>query len=70
VTLAVFLRHLIKMIFGSQSQEMKKSDMGKLAIIPMAILCSLVIIFGIYIPVQLQTLIQNTSTIISGGGFA
>jgi len=36
----------------------------------MAILCSLVVIFGIYIPVQLQTLIHNASTIISGGGFA
>ena len=58
------------MIFGNPSPEMKKGDMGKLAIIPMAILCSLAVIFGIYIPVQLQTLIHNTSTIINGGGFA
>jgi hydrogenase-4 component F len=70
VTFAVFLRHLIKMVFGNPSSEMKKGDMGKLAIIPMAILCSLAVIFGIYIPVQLQTLIHNTSTIINGGGFA
>jgi hydrogenase-4 component F len=70
VTFAVFLRHLIKMIFGNPSLEMKKDDMGKLAIIPMAILCSLVLIFGIYIPVQLQALIQNASVIINGGGFA
>ena len=70
VTFAVFLRHLFKMIFGIPSLEMKKADMGKLAIMPMVILCSLVVIFGIYIPVQLQTLIQNTSTIINGGGFA
>ena len=70
VTFAVFLRHLFKMIFGNPNSEMKKSEMGKLAIIPMAILGSLVVIFGIYIPIQLQTLIQNASTIISGGGFA
>ncbi|MDE1830691.1 MAG: hydrogenase 4 subunit F, partial [Thaumarchaeota archaeon] len=70
VTFAVFLRHLIKMIFGSPAVEMKKDDMGKLAIIPMAILGSLVIVFGFYIPNQLQTLIHNASVIINGGGFA
>lgn len=70
ITFAVFLRHLVKMIFGNPLSEMKKGEMGKLAIIPMTILCSLVVIFGIYIPTQLQTLIQNASTIISGGGFA
>ncbi|MFN3654109.1 MAG: hydrogenase 4 subunit F [Candidatus Nitrosotenuis sp.] len=70
VTFAVFLRHLLKMIFGNPSSEMKKDDMGKLAIIPMAILCSLVLILGIYIPAPLQTLIQNASVIVNGGGFA
>ena len=70
VTFAVFLRHLIKMIFGSPLSEMKKSEMGKLAILPMVILGSLVVILGIYIPEQLQTLIQNASTIINNGGFA
>lgn len=70
VTFAVFLRHLIKMIFGNPSSEMKKDDMGKLAIIPMAILASLALILGIYMPVQLQTLIHDASVIINGGGFA
>ena len=70
VTFAVFLRHLIKMVFGNPSSEMKNDEMGKLAVIPMAILGSLVIVLGIYMPVQLQTLIQNASVIISGGGFA
>ncbi len=70
VTFAVFLRHLIKMIFGSPTTEMKKDEMGKLAIIPMAILGSLVIVFGFYIPNQLQALIHNASIIINGGGFA
>lgn len=68
ITFAVFLRHLIKMIFGSPMVEMKKDDMGKMAIAPMIILCSLVIIFGFYIPDQLQTLVHNASIIISGGG--
>ena len=68
ITFAVFLRHLIKMIFGSPMIEMKKDDMGKMAITPMIILGSLVIIFGFYIPDQLQTLVHNASIIISGGG--
>ena len=68
ITFAVFLRHLIKMIFGSPMVEMKKDDMGKLAVIPMIILGSLVIIFGFYIPDQLQTLVHNASIIINGGG--
>lgn len=34
----------------------------------MIILGSLVIIFGFYIPDQLQTLVHNASIIISGGG--
>src|SRR5574338_598781 len=66
VTFAVFLRHLIKMIFGNPSSEMKNDDMGKLAIIPMAILASLALILGIYMPVQLQTLIHDASVIING----
>lgn len=70
VTFAVFLRHLFRMVFGSPTSEMKKDEMGKLAIIPMAILCSLVIIFGIYVPAPLQLLIQNAAAIINGGGFA
>ena len=68
ITFAVFLRHLIKMIFGSPAVEMKKDDMGKLAVVPMIILGSLVIIFGFYIPDQLQTLVHNASIIIIGGG--
>src|SRR5574337_310636 len=70
VTFAVFLRHLIKMVFGSPMTEMKKDDMGKLAIVPMAILGSLVVTCGFYIPHELQTLIHNASLIINGGGFA
>ena len=70
VIFAVFLRHLIKMIFGSPAVEMKKDEMGKLAIIPMAILGTLVIVFGFYIPNQLQELVHNASVIINGGGFA
>ncbi len=67
ITFAVFLRHLIKMTFGNPVSEMKKDDMGNLAIIPMIILASLVIIFGFYIPEQLQTLVHNASSIINGG---
>lgn len=67
ITFAVFLRHLIKMTVGNPMTEMKKDDMGKLAIVPMVILASLVIMFGFYIPEQLQTLVHNASVIINGG---
>jgi len=70
VTFAAFLRHLIKMIFGTPAAEVKKDEMGKLAVIPLAILGSLVIVLGFYIPSQLQELIHNASVIINGGGFA
>lgn len=67
ITFAVFLRHLIKMTVGNPMTEMKKDDMGKLAIVPMVILASLVTMFGFYIPEQLQTLVHNASVIINGG---
>lgn len=67
ITFAVFLRHLIKMTVGNPITEMKKDDMGKLAIVPMVILASLVTMFGFYIPEQLQTLVHNASVIINGG---
>ncbi len=70
VTFAVFLRHLIKMVFGNPVTPMKKDDMGKLAIAPMIILGSLVLILGVFVPQQLQTLVHNAATIINHGGFA
>ncbi|MDE1863233.1 MAG: hydrogenase 4 subunit F [Thaumarchaeota archaeon] len=70
VTFAAFLRHLIGMVFGNPAAGMEREEMGRLAIIPMAILGLLVILFGFYIPGQLQALIHDTSVIINGGGFA
>jgi hydrogenase-4 component F len=69
ITFAVFLKHLIRMIFGNPETLMKKDDMGNLAVAPMIILGSLVIILGIYVPLQLQTLVHNAAIIISHGGF-
>jgi len=68
ITFAVFLRHVIRMVFGNPSPEIKNSYMGRLAIIPVVILGALVLILGVYIPVQLQTLVHNASAIINQGG--
>ncbi|MDR3781902.1 MAG: hydrogenase 4 subunit F [Candidatus Nitrosotalea sp.] len=68
ITFAVFLRHVIRMVFGNPSPEIKNNSMGKLAIIPVVILGSLVFILGVYIPEQLQTLVHNASAIINQGG--
>lgn len=67
VTFAVFMRHLVKMAFGAPVPGMKSGGMGKLAIIPMAILGTAVVVFGFYIPGPLQDLIHNASVIIGGG---
>ncbi len=69
ITFAVFLRHVVRMVFGNPSPEIKNGSMGKLAIIPVVILGSLVFILGVYIPMQLQTLAHNASEIINQGGF-
>jgi hydrogenase-4 component F len=68
ITFAVFLRHIIRMVFGNPTPEIKNGSMGKLAIIPVVILGSLVFILGVYIPEQLQTLVHNASAIINQGG--
>lgn len=68
ITFAVFLRHVIRMVFGNPSPEIKNGSMGRLAIIPVVILGSLVFILGVYIPQQLQTLVHNASAIINLGG--
>ena len=68
ITFAVFLRHVIRMVFGNPSPEIKNDSMGRLAIIPVVILGSLVFILGVYIPEQLQTLVHNASAIINQGG--
>ncbi len=69
VTFAVFLRHVIRMVFGNPPPEIKNESMGKLAIIPVVILGALVFILGVYIPEQLQTLVHNASDIINQGGY-
>ncbi|HEX5458273.1 MAG TPA: hydrogenase 4 subunit F [Candidatus Nitrosotalea sp.] len=68
ITFAVFLRHLIRMVFGNSPPEIKNESMGKLAIIPVAILGSLVLILGVYVPEQLQTLVHDAAAIINQGG--
>jgi len=68
ITFAVFLRYVIRMVFGNPSPEIKNSSMGRLAIIPVAILGALVLILGVYIPEQLQSLVHDASAIINQGG--
>ncbi len=68
VTFVVFLRHLIRMVFGKPSPEIKTNEMGKLAVVPTVIIGSLVLILGLYIPEQLQTLVHNASAIVIQGG--
>lgn len=62
-----FSKHLLKMVFGNPKSAMEKSDLGKLSIIPMMILISIIFIMGIYVPEPLQTLLDDSTKIILTG---
>lgn len=64
VIFAGFMKHLVSMMFGNPERNMKKGDLGKLAIIPMLILGALTVILGIYVPEPLRELINNVSSIL------
>ena len=68
VMFAGFMTHLVNMVFGEPIKEMKKGDLGKLSILPMAILIILALILGFYVPEPLQTLINDVFNIITYGG--
>lgn len=68
VIFASFGKHLLHMVFGNPKSEMKKEDLGKLSILPMIILVSIIFIMGIYVPEPLQTLIEDATKIILVGG--
>ncbi|TAK17001.1 MAG: hydrogenase 4 subunit F [Nitrosarchaeum sp.] len=68
VIFASFGKHLLHVVFGNPKSEMKKEDLGKLSILPMIILGSIIFIMGIYVPEPLQTLIEDATKIILVGG--
>jgi hydrogenase-4 component F len=78
VIFAGFMRHLIKMVFGSPKESskegrmledaaMRKDDMGRLAVIPMIILAAIAIILGFYIPQPMQTLAGDVIQVFNQG---
>ncbi len=64
IIFAGFGKHLLRMVFGSPIQTMKKEDLGILSIIPMLVLVSIIFVMGVYVPEPLQTLIEDSSQII------
>ncbi|PIN97324.1 MAG: hypothetical protein COU45_03365, partial [Nitrosopumilus sp. CG10_big_fil_rev_8_21_14_0_10_33_7] len=68
IIFASFGKHLLHMVFGNPKSKMEKGDLGKLSILPMVILVSVIFIMGIYIPEPLQILIEDASKIILVGG--
>lgn len=78
VIFAGFMRHLIKMVFGSPKESskegrmledaaMRKDNMGRLAVIPMIILAAIAIILGFYIPQPMQTLAGDVIQVFNQG---
>ncbi len=53
---AGFIRHLVRMVFGSPPAGMTKGEMGKLSVIPMLILVGLALVLGVHVPEPLQAL--------------
>jgi len=79
VIFAGFMRHLIRMVFGSPKGSdrqlladavIKKDDMGLLAVIPMIILVAFVIVLGFYIPQPLKDLAGDVIQIFNQGSAA
>jgi hydrogenase-4 component F len=68
VIFASFGKHLLHMVFGNPKSKMERGDLGKLSILPMVILVSVIFIMGIYVPEPLQILIEDASKIILVGG--
>ncbi len=75
VVFAGFLRHLVPMVFGNPAtgkavpseKGLGTDGMGVLAVAPMLILASLVIVLGFFVPQPLQTLIRDATQVFSQG---
>jgi hydrogenase-4 component F len=74
VIFAGFMRHLVRMVFGSPKEPGKrlpagaaKEEGGKIAIVPMMILAGLVVVLGFYVPQPLQELAGDVAQIFSPG---
>ena len=68
IIFASFGKYLLRMVFGNPKLEIEKGDLGKLSVLPMVILVSIIFIMGIYVPQPLQTLIEDASKIILVSG--
>jgi hydrogenase-4 component F len=76
VIFAGFMRHLIRMVFGSPKESGKripadaaarKEDKGLLAVVPMITLAAFIVILGLYIPQPLQTLAGDVIQVFNQG---
>jgi hydrogenase-4 component F len=75
VVFAGFMRHLIRMVFGNPKPKSpavidyraSNKEMGKLSVVPMAVLAALVIVLGFYVPQPLQTLVSDVMDIFNQG---
>ncbi|MEW6603752.1 MAG: hydrogenase 4 subunit F [Thermoproteota archaeon] len=61
---AGFVRHLVRMVFGSPPAGMTKGEMGKLSVIPMLMLVGLALVLGVHIPEPLQILSNDIAELI------
>jgi hydrogenase-4 component F len=75
VVFAGFMRHIIRMVFGNPKPKSPAAidirannrEMGKLSVVPMAVLAALVIILGFYVPQPFQTLASDVMHIFNQG---
>jgi hydrogenase-4 component F len=76
VIFAGFMKHLIRMVFGSPKESgrkmpadvaIKQDEMGLLAVVPMIVLAVLVVVLGFYIPQPLQALAGDVMSIFNQG---
>jgi len=61
---AGFIRHIVRMVFGSPPAGMTRGEMGKLSVIPMLMLAGLALVLGVHIPEPLQILSNDIAELI------
>lgn len=75
VIFAGFMKHTIRMVFGAPKEPGKRvpedaamHGTGKLAVVPMLVLATLVVMLGFYIPEPLQALANDVTAIFQTAG--
>ena len=67
VVFAAFFRVISSTLFGEKPEGMQKSEYHWLTLVPPAVLIVLMLVLGLYIPPQLNTLLNGATGVVTAG---